>query len=228
MTSSASRIFSVSGKTWSTVFEELAIDEEYSANEYSGSFTVITPNTSKNIMTVNDDTDVEADDGFNEYSEVTFDKKYDKPEEGNKMVVTLKPPKKATESVSLSSKPPPCLQSSRCFTQCASTYHNYRNRRKTLAALSNETVTKSIVSEDSDDNSASSTARKRKISKFRSDKIPEKKLIEGAFKHSASINYEEYLAAIGTGPCSQDLVMRAGMVLRINQVSFFVTFSTKL
>ena len=58
MTSSASRIFSVCGKTWSTVFEELAIDEEYSANEYSGSFTVITPNTSTNIMTVNDDTDV--------------------------------------------------------------------------------------------------------------------------------------------------------------------------
>ena len=228
MTSSASRIFSVSGKTWSTVFEELAIDEEYSANEYSGSFTVITPNNSKNIMTVNDDTDVEADDGFNEYSEVTFEKKYDKQEEGNKMVVTLKPPKKATESVSLSSKPPPCLQSSRCFTQCASTYHNYRNRRKTLAALSNETVTKSIVSEDSDDNSASSTVSKRKIIKLRSDKITEKNLIEGAFKHSASINYEEYLAAIGTGPCSQDLVMRAGMVLRINQVSFFVTFSTKL
>jgi hypothetical protein len=100
MTSSASTIFSVSGKTWSKVFEEPVIDEEYSAHEYSGSFTVITPNTSKNIITVNDDTDVEADDGFNEYSEVTFDKKYDKQENVNTMVVTLKPPKKANDSVS--------------------------------------------------------------------------------------------------------------------------------
>ena len=201
------------------------MEEEYCANEYSGGFTGITPNTSKNMKTVNDDPDIETDDGFNDYSEVIFDKKYDKPEEGSKKAVKLQP---AAESVSISSKPPPYLQSSRCSTQCASTYHNYRNRRKTLAALSNDAIKKSLVSEDSDDNSSSSTASTRKISKFRAEKIPEKKLIEGSFKHSTSVNYEEYLAAIGTGPCSQDLVMRAGMVLRINQVTFFVTFSVKL
>ena len=33
----------------------------------------------------------------------------------------------------------------------------------------------------------------------------------------ANRNYEEYLAAIGTGPCSQDMVMRADMVMFINQ-----------
>ena len=75
------------------------------------------------------------------------------------------------------------------------------------------------MSDDSDENSAASTARRRKVSKFRADKSMERKLIEGTFKLSESMNYEEYLAGIGTGPFTQDLVMRAGMVLRINQVS---------
>jgi copper(I)-binding protein len=183
------------------------MENKYSAKENSGSFTVITNNTSKNIITVNVDTDIEANNGFNEY--------IDDPEEGNIKAVTLKP---AAEFVSISSIPPPCLQSSRCSTQCASTY---RNRRKTLAAISNDAIKKSLVSEDSDDNSSSSTACMRKISKFR---IPEKKLIEGRFKHITSINYEEYLAAIGTGPCSQDLVMKAGIVLIITQVIPIFTF----
>ena len=34
----------------------------------------------------------------------------------------------------------------------------------------------------------------------------------------ANRNYEEYLAAIGTGPCSQDMVMRADVKLTIEQV----------
>ena len=51
------------------------MENKYSANEYSGSFPMITPNTYENIITVNDDTDIEADNGFNEYSEVTFQKK---------------------------------------------------------------------------------------------------------------------------------------------------------
>ena len=224
MASSPAGRVSISVKTWSTVFEEPDNDEEFSANEYTGSFTVKTPNTSKNTTAVNDDTDIEADDGFNDYSEVTFDKRYAKSDKANKDIPNLKPPKKTTESVSITSKPPPCLQSSRCFTQCASTYRNYRSRRKTLSALSNVkkgVIKTNIVSDDSDDNSTASTSVKRKKSKFRAEMLPGKKLIEGTYKHSASINYEEYLSAIGTGPCSQDLVMRAGLVLRINQVSFF-------
>ena len=35
----------------------------------------------------------------------------------------------------------------------------------------------------------------------------------------ANRNYEEYLAAIGTGPCSQDMVMRADVKLTIEQVN---------
>ena len=50
------------------------MEEEYCANEYSGGFTGITPNTSKNMKTVNNDTDIEAGVGFNEYSEDTFQK----------------------------------------------------------------------------------------------------------------------------------------------------------
>ena len=112
MTSSASRRPSVSGKTCSTVFEESAIADEYSANEYSDSFTVITPNNSKSMITVTDDADSEADsdDAFSEYSEFTYEKKYDKPEDVNTEIVTLKPPKKAAESILFSSKTTPCLQ----------------------------------------------------------------------------------------------------------------------
>ena len=42
-------------------------------------------------------------------------------------------------------------------------------------------------------------------------------MIEGTYKLIGSKNYEEYLAAIGTGPCSQDMVMRADMVLVVAQ-----------
>ena len=91
-----------------------------------------------------------------------------------------------------------------------------------MSAVANnrQTVLKKIaVSEDSDEGSLVSELSKRKTSKFGSESCPEKKLIEGTFKHSGSINFKEYLAAIGTGPCSQDMVMRAGMVLRIQQVT---------
>ena len=37
-------------------------------------------------------------------------------------------------------------------------------------------------------------------------------------EQEANRNYEEYLAAIGTGPCSQDMVMRADVKLNIEQV----------
>ena len=37
-------------------------------------------------------------------------------------------------------------------------------------------------------------------------------------EQEANRNYEEYLAAIGTGPCSQDMVMRADVKLTIEQV----------
>ena len=214
----AARRVSISVTTWSTVFEEPDKDD----SECSVSFTVVTPNALKGVTALNDDTDIEDDDGFNDYSEVTIDQKYDKQDKANKDLINLKPPDKTTEAVSSISKPPPCVQSARCSTLCASTYRNYRSRRKAMSALSNDeqaALKKKTVSDDSDSKVGASPAGKRKLSKFGGESVPEKKLIEGTFKLNSSINYEEYLGAIGTGPCSQDLVMRAGVVLRIHQVS---------
>jgi len=210
---------SISVKTWATVFEEPEHDEEYSVSEYFGSFTVVTPTLNRKAIVVNDDTDIEADDDFDEYSEVTFEKKVYNERSLAKNRGHNCDSRTPVTSSSVN-KAPPCLQSSRCSTRCASTYNNFRSRRKTLSALSNDKqaiIRKNIVSEDSSESSIASPAGKRKISKFGGESIPEKRIIEGTFKHSGSINYEEYLAAIGTGRCSQDLVMRAGMVLRIHQ-----------
>ena len=219
----AGRKASISVKTWSTVFEETEHGEEYSVSEYFGSFTVLTPTLNRKAEVINDDTDIEADDDFDEYSEVTFENKVYSDRKLAKFRTDKSDSKPPAASPSLS-KHPTCLHPCRCPTQCASTYNNSRSRRKTLAGLSYEkqiALRKNIVSEDSDESSIASPAGKRKISKFGGESVPENKLIEGTYKHSGSINYEEYLSAIGTGPCSQDLVMRAGMVLRINQVSLF-------
>ena len=86
----------------------------------------------------------------------------------------------------------------------------------------------------------------RKKSRFLAAKEVEKALVEGIWKlvhlvvitivimiivtiilfminviddQEANRNYEEYLAAIGTGPCSQDMVMRADVKLSIEQVA---------
>merc|ERR1711942_550913 len=73
--------FSISVKTWSTVFEEPEHEEEYSVSEYFGSFTVSTPTLTRKAVVINDDFDV--------YSEVTFEKKlpennYKKPPPSSK------------------------------------------------------------------------------------------------------------------------------------------------
>ena len=50
--------------------------EEYSASEYQGSFTLLTPSLDRKKMTVRtEDTDIEDDDEFLEYSEVTTEQK---------------------------------------------------------------------------------------------------------------------------------------------------------
>jgi len=202
---------SISVKTWSTMFEDAVHEEEYSVSEYFCSFTVGTPTLNGKREIINDDTDIEADDDFDEYSEVTFENKLNSDKKILSDKCNVKPP-----SIN---KHKSCLHT-RCSTHCASTYNNSRSRRKTVSALSYErqiALKKNFISEDSDESSQASPIGKRKVSKFKIESEPETKLIEGTYKHSGSINYEEYLSAIGTGPCSQDLVMRAGMVLRINQ-----------
>jgi len=189
-----------------SVLEDANFEEEYSANDNSGSDSGITPNIYKDDLVIIDDTDIEIDDGLKEYSEATIEKSECKTE--NEKIPKLTPQKKDIKSASLSSKPPACLQTSRCSTQCAGTYRNRRNRRK-LSTQQN------LCSDESDDNSTSSPgpAVRRKLR----DKSEERILIEGTFKQCESLNYEEYLTATGAGPCTRDMVMRAGQVLRITQ-----------
>merc|ERR1719320_11158 len=101
---------------------------------------------------INDDTDIEADDGFKDYSEVTLETNMDNREKENMSKPMTR--EKKRKSASVLSKPPACLQTSRCSTQCAGTYRNRRSRKE----LSTLKPTTNLASEDSDDNSTSSTA----------------------------------------------------------------------
>jgi len=194
----------------SSVLEDHNLEEEYYSHECSGSFNMITPNNFNRELIINDDTDIEADDGFKEYSEVTLETDMDNQEKENVPKPMTRDKKRKYASVS--SRPPACLQTSRCSTQCAGTYRNRRNRKE----LSTLKPTKNLASEDSDDNSTSSTAGRRKLSNFQAKSVG-RNLIEGTFKKIQSTNFEEYLTAIGAGQFTKDMVMRAGVVLRITQ-----------
>jgi len=189
-------------------------DTDYSVSEYSASFTIITPRTGRRMVVVNDDTDVEEEDeGFKEYSAVTFEQKPALTNTmGRKRVRrTLKKKKDPSESCATSYQTPsssmcgkpPSGQSVRCTTSCASTYHNFRERRKTMAGLSSSATPSPVPSPSP--------------RPYRPPTPTVSQPVEGCWKLVGSINFEEYLAALGTGPCTQDLVMRAGMVLRIQQ-----------
>ena len=167
---------SISVKTWSTVFENPEFADEYSVSEFTCSFTL---GGQKN-QAENEDTDIEADDEFNEYSEVTFDcKEHSLIGKSN-----IEKVKKL------------CIHPS-CTTHCASTYSNSRERRKTLSSLSQKkefSLRSSFVSEESDESLREhSSAPVRKLSKFKMETMPEKKLIEGTFVVTGSINFEKYL-----------------------------------
>merc|ERR1719225_1149085 len=109
---------------------------------------------------------------------------------------------------------------------CAETYRNAREkRRRAVSTVVNMHQQNKSVQSTSDDTSLSSESgdelgklgRVRKKSRFVAVKEVEKALVEGIWKLEANRNYEEYLAAIGTGPCSQDMVMRADVKLTIEQ-----------
>ena len=205
----------ISESRWSAVFLEPG--EIFSDKEYSGSFIVVTSNASNKTKPGADDTDIEADDGFKDYSEVTYDDKCNKPEKQNKYFRKSKQTDKNTEAVSNNSKPPVCHYPVKCTTGCASTYRKHRSWRKVLSAYREDSL---YNNSSSDESSIDSPARKRKTTKtkFGSARVLEKILIEGTFKHGGSIGYERYLGAIGTGRYTKDLVMRAGIVLRIQKV----------
>ena len=80
--------------------------EEYSASEYQGSFTLLTPSLERKKMSVRaedrQDTDIEEDEEFLEYSEVTTEQSREQHQ----------------------------AQQGRCSTGCALTYQSYKSRRK--------------------------------------------------------------------------------------------------
>ena len=81
--------------------------EEYSVSEYQGSFTLLTPSLERKKTPVRtEDTDIEDDEEFLEYSEVTTDQ----GQEQRRCVGAV------------------------CSTNCALTYQSYKSRRKQSSA----------------------------------------------------------------------------------------------
>jgi hypothetical protein len=212
--------------TWSTIFEDANAEDkdDYSVNEVSvsESFTIRCPGNGALLSTATDtiseDNDIEADDDFDEISEVTF-----QPAEIN---VKKSSPRVRKSTIMNPTNPTLELHNhSKCSTHCASTYQSSRERRRravsSVVSPAIYLTNKKIVSTSEDtsiDESADelSKLRVRKKSKFNPQKH-KTQLIEGTFKLVGSKNYEEFLAVIGTGPCSQDMVMRADMVMVIAQ-----------
>jgi len=202
--------------------------QDYSVSEISESFTIVQKGASLSInAAANEDTDVEEDDEFDEYSEVTFEQpRAVAPVRQRKNTVygvapTLTNTAKAGHFHGTSNGKGLC--------HCAETYRNAREkRRRAVSTVVNTHQHTKAVQSTSDDTSLSSESgdevsrlgragQVRKKSKYGPAKVVERPLIEGTFKLEANRNYEEFLAAIGTGPCSQDMVMRAAVTLTIEQ-----------
>jgi len=234
----------------SSLSSEKVPDNDYSVSEISESFTIV--QTGEKLLSVltgvgsaikgEEDTDVEEDDEFDEYSEVTFEQPNDVRVRKNTvyghmapnqrkltpMVPNIAPnEKKLTSNQKNNEKKHNHGSSGGGLCHCAETYRNAREkRRRAVSTVVNMHQAKNVVQSTSDDTSLSSESgdelsklgRVRKKSRFlAAAKEVEKALVEGIWKLEANRNYEEYLAAIGTGPCSQDMVMRADVKLTIEQ-----------
>ena len=183
-------------------------ENNYSVYEYETSFTLVTPSIGKRTLRHNndDDTDVDEDDEFLEYSEVTYDGK-----ENN----TAAAYNRGKNKIDGDRDTP--LQSSQCRSLCALTYNNHRERRKTL--ISHNFDARSL--EDHSEQGSSSVAtptKQRKLSKYGAEAPVSLKPIEGSWVLVGSDNYRAYLLAIGAGRYSVDLAMSAATVIRIHQV----------
>jgi len=228
----------------SSLSSEKVPDNDYSVSEISESFTFV--QTGKKLLSVltgpgaamamgEEDTDVEEDDEFDEYSEVTFEQP--KPVVADVRVrkntvyghmapnMATNPKKSINNNNNNNGEKHNHGSSGGGLCHCAETYRNAREkRRRAVSTVVNMHQNKSVQS-TSDDTSLSSESgdelsklgRVRKKSRFLAAKEVEKALVEGIWKLEANRNYEEYLAAIGTGPCSQDMVMRADVKLTIEQ-----------
>merc|ERR1712192_393141 len=185
-----------------------------------------------------EDTDVEEDDEFDEYSEVTFEQPKPKPVVPHVRVrkntvyghmapdMAPNPKKSISNNNNVNNNNGEKHNHGGGLCHCAETYRNAREkRRRAVSTVVNMHQHNKSVQSTSDDTSLSSESgdelsklgRVRKKSRFLAAKEVEKALVEGIWKLEANRNYEEYLAAIGTGPCSQDMVMRADVKLTIEQ-----------
>jgi len=218
-------------------------DNDYSVSEISESFTIVQTGEERKLVSVvtgvgsaikgEEDTDVEEDDEFDEYSEVTFeqpkpvvaDVRVRKNTVYGHMAPNMAPNAQKLTNQNKNTEKHNHGSSGGGLCHCAETYRNAREkRRRAVSTVVNMHQNKSVQS-TSDDTSLSSESgdelgklgRVRKKSRFLAVKEVEKALVEGIWKLEANRNYEEYLAAIGTGPCSQDMVMRADVKLTIEQ-----------
>lgn len=199
-------------------------EEDYSVSEVSETFTLVQRGNSISLESRKDeDTDVEEDDEFDEYSEVTFEPPSVKPVMARTRKTTVFG---SVPRVGLThSHQEPSTSSGQGVCHCAETYRNYREkRRRAVSTVVNMQQSKHCQS-TSEDNSLSSESgdelsrlgRVRKKSKFGPSAVEKRPLVEGIFKLEANRNYEEYLCAIGTGPCSQEMVLRAAVTLTVTQ-----------
>jgi len=231
--------------------KELDVSEQevsdYSINEVSESFTVVrgAPNLASVIEGQNEDTDIEADDEFKEYSEVRLEEpEKTRKTRARKSTIVAGKLLQGTE-VPQNKKASTCLA---CPTNCAHTYSHTRDKRRRAVStvvsplssnlnnnnsisnmrqnLLNKNINKHIQDTSEDTESLEESEKDDKVPKLRVRKkskflmkgvVEEKRPIEGSYKLVGSINYEDYLGKVGTGPCSMDMVMRADMVLSIEQ-----------
>ena len=93
----------------------------------------------------------------------------------------------------------------KCLTGCAHTYREAREAQKEREKERNEDV---------------NPTKERKHKSFCLAKLapslPDP--LEGTFRQFQSQNYEKFLAMVGAGPMSINMIMRANVVLKINQV----------
>ena len=132
-------------------------------------------------MTINDDTDIELDDEFNEESLLTFER----PAERRRKVTVIERPHQ-------------------CSTMCATTYQAARTRTRRNTTVTNtfnshndsaNAMSTSEDAESSDD--VGKIVAIRKKSRYQVRRTENKKLVEGKWKLVGSRNYEEYLTELG-------------------------------
>ena len=93
-----------------------------------------------------------------------------------------------------------------CLTGCA---HTYREAREAQKEREKEKVK---------ENSNSTKERKHKsfcLAKL-APSLPDP--LEGTYRQFQSQNYEKFLAMVGAGPMSINMIMRANVLLKISQV----------